>query len=122
MLIFGSCLYSDWRHKYHNTSPSKINLIIYVKGSCHDGGSMAALDRISAQDEVYDFLLSQPTPQDIVRFKPSVETQEHLRALLEANRSGTLTALQKAELEAHIHTGHFMRMLKIRARQTLEGK
>ena len=82
---------------------------------------MEALDRISAQDEVYDFLLSQPTLQDIVRFKPSVETQEHLRDLLEANRSGALSALQKAELDEYMHLGHFVRMLKIRARQTLEN-
>jgi hypothetical protein len=80
---------------------------------------MATLERISAQDEVYDFLLSQPTPKEILRFQPSAETQEHLHDLLEANRSGTLTAIQKAELDEHIHTGHFVHMLKIRARQAL---
>ena len=83
---------------------------------------MLTLERISAQDEVYDFLLAQPTPQDILRFQPSVETQEHLRDLLEANRSGTLTPIQKAELDEHIKTGHFVRMLKIRARQALEAR
>jgi len=83
---------------------------------------MATLERISAQDEVYDLLLSQPTPQDILRFRPSVETQEHLRELLQANRSGTLTPIQKAELDEHNHTGHFVRMLKVRARQALEGE
>ena len=98
----------------------KNNLIIAVKGMV-SGGGMAIGERISAQDEVYDFLLTQPTPHEIVRFKPSVETQEHLRDLLAANRNGTLTVHQKAELDAHVHTGHFMRMLKIRARQLLEG-
>ena len=59
---------------------------------------MAIGERISAQDEVYDFLLTQPTAHEIVRFKPSVETQEHLRDLLAANRNGTLTAQQQAAL------------------------
>src|SRR5688572_31576559 len=80
------------------------------------GGYLVTLERISAQDEVYDFLLSQPTAQAILRFQPSVETLEHLRELLQANRSGTLTPIQKAELDEHIHAGHFVRMLKIRTK------
>lgn len=45
----------------------------------------------SVQDEVMEFLLTSPSPQQIIDFHASDVAQERLRYLLEANRNGTLT-------------------------------
>lgn len=75
----------------------------------------------SAYDEVYDFLTSEPTPQQIVEFRPSETTQERVRYLLESNREGKLTQQETAELEEFGKVEHLMRMLKLTARQKLTG-
>jgi len=74
----------------------------------------------SARDEVLDFLTSTPTPEQIIAFRPSETTQARIRYLLDANRSGTLTAEEKTELDDFAEIEHWMRSLKIRARQKLQ--
>ncbi len=70
-------------------------------------------------EEVLDFLASTPTPQQIVDFAPSESLQDRARELLDANREGTLTAEQRAELDEFGRLNHFMSMLKARARERL---
>jgi hypothetical protein len=69
----------------------------------------------SADDEVLEFLVSGPSPQAILDFRPSSAAQERLRQLIQTNREGTLTALETAELDAYQLLEHFMRRLKIKA-------
>ena len=71
--------------------------------------------RSTPYDEVYDFLLSAPSPEAVIAFHPSDETQARVRYLLEANRSGTLSPTDQAELDEFSSVEHFVRMLKIRA-------
>lgn len=75
--------------------------------------------RYSAYDEVYDFLLSAPSPEAVIAFRPSEVTLERVRYLLDANRSGTLNTAEQAELDEFSSVEHFVRMLKIRAEQKL---
>jgi hypothetical protein len=75
----------------------------------------AEIRQPSADDEVLEFLVSGPSPQDILDFRPSIAAQERLRQLLQTNREGTLTALETAELDAYQLLEHFMRRLKIKA-------
>jgi len=77
--------------------------------------------RFSAYDEVYDFLLSAPSPEAVLAFRPSAETQERVHYLLEANRSGTLSSEEQAELDEFSSVEHFVRMLKIRAEKKLSA-
>lgn len=79
------------------------------------------LTRSTPYDEVYDFLLSAPSPADVMAFRPSEETQERIRYLLDANRSGTLNSAEQAELEEFSSVEHFVRMLKIRAQRKLSA-
>ena len=74
------------------------------------------------QDEVLGFLLSSPTPQQIIAFHASDIAQARLRALLDANRSGTLTDSERAELEEASQINHFVTLLKAKAHQTLATK
>ncbi|MFN8451002.1 MAG: hypothetical protein U0521_21095 [Anaerolineae bacterium] len=63
---------------------------------------------------MHDFLLSAPTPEAVIAFRPSEETQTRVHYLLEANRSGTLNdAHEASELDELSRVEHFVRMLKI---------
>lgn len=74
------------------------------------------------QDEVLGFLLSSPTPQQIIAFHASDTAQARLRYLLDANRNGTLTDDERAELEEASQINHFVTLLKAKAHQTLATK
>jgi hypothetical protein len=67
------------------------------------------------QDEVMAFLLSSPTPQQIIDFRASDVAQQRLRYLLDANRNGTLTPEEAAELEVASNVNQFMMTLKAKA-------
>ena len=67
------------------------------------------------QDEVLTFLLSSPTPQNIIDFRASDAAQARLRYLLDANRNGTLSAEERAELDEASHMNHFVMRLKAKA-------
>ena len=69
----------------------------------------------SIQEEVLTFLLSSPTPQQIIDFHASEAAQERLRYLLDANRQGILSDEERAELDEASHINHFIILLKARA-------
>lgn len=73
----------------------------------------------SPSDEVLDFLLSKPSPEDVISLRPSDATQERLRYLLDGNRNDALTDAEKGELERYLQVEHFVRRLKIRAQEVL---
>jgi predicted DNA-binding protein len=65
--------------------------------------------------EVLDFLVTRPTPQNIVAFKVSPEAQERLSSLLDKNREGILTDSEVAELDVYEQLEHLMILMKARA-------
>jgi hypothetical protein len=69
----------------------------------------------SIQDEVMAFLLSSPTPQQIIDFRASDAAQQRLRYLLDANRNETLSPEEAAELEVASNVNQFMMTLKAKA-------
>jgi hypothetical protein len=69
--------------------------------------------------EVFTFLVSSPTPEQIIAFRPSEATQARIQALLAANKESHLTAEEQVELDEYEQVEHFVRMLKIHARQTI---
>ena len=78
-----------------------------------DGGIfVAAVPQISAYDEVVDFLTSEPTPEQIIAFRPSSAVQEHVKSLLEANGNNTLGRDEQSELDEFEEIEHLMRRLK----------
>jgi hypothetical protein len=76
----------------------------------------------SIQDEVLSFLLSAPTPTQIITFHASESAQGRLRFLLDANRAGSLTAEERAELEEASQINHFVMLLKAKAHQVVQTK
>lgn len=75
----------------------------------------------TATDEILEFLLSVPTPQAVIDLRPSDESQERLRYLLDGNRNNTLNDSERAELENYLQVEHFMRQLKVKAYQKLRA-
>ena len=69
--------------------------------------------------EILDFLLSAPTPQQVIELQASDEAQERIRYLLDGNRNTTLNDAERAELQSYLQLEHFVRQLKIRAREKL---
>lgn len=71
-------------------------------------------------NEVMDFLLSQPTPEQVLALRPSPTAQERMRYLLDGNRNHSLNDAERAELDENLQLEHFVRRLKIRARYKLD--
>lgn len=65
--------------------------------------------------EVLDFLIKRPTPEEIISFKVSARAQIHLQELLEKNRSGSLSQMELAQLDVYEQLEHLMILLKARA-------
>jgi hypothetical protein len=65
--------------------------------------------------EVIDFLINRPTPEEIIAFKVSPQAQTRLEELLEKNRSATISSVELAELDVYEQLEHLMILLKARA-------
>lgn len=65
--------------------------------------------------EVLDFLIKRPTPEEIIAFKVSSQAQSRLEELLSRNRSTTLNSMELAELDVYEQLEHMMILLKARA-------
>lgn len=65
--------------------------------------------------EVIDFLIKAPTPEEIINFKVSFQSQTRLQELLEKNCSATLTQMELAELDVYEQLEQMMILLKARA-------
>jgi hypothetical protein len=74
-----------------------------------------AIYRLAVWNEVDEFLMSQPTPQQIIDFHASPEIAERIALLLENNREGTLTAEERIELDEVLSVEKFIRRLKAKA-------
>lgn len=69
--------------------------------------------------EVMDFLISRPTPEQIVAFKISSSTQARLEELLDKNQEGSLTDDETTELDIYEQINHLFILLKTHARSSL---
>jgi len=68
-----------------------------------------------AYAEVLDFLLTRPTPHDILTFKVSDAAQARLWLLLDKNREAALSATEEAELDIYEQLEQLMILLKAKA-------
>jgi hypothetical protein len=82
---------------------------------------MMAVIRETIDDEVIEFMLSQPTLEAIANFRLSTDSEQRVNYLLEMNRRGTLALAEEAELNDYLRLEHIMRKAKIRAIQLLDS-
>ncbi|BAZ17762.1 hypothetical protein NIES4071_96420 [Calothrix sp. NIES-4071] len=64
--------------------------------------------------EVIDFLIRRPTPEEIINFKVSSENQMRLQSLLQKNREAKLSPIELAELDVYQQLEIIMILLKAR--------
>lgn len=61
---------------------------------------------------ILDFLASNPTPEQIAEFKPTLEMQERLRTLLARSNAGELIPTELKELDEYERIEHLVVMMK----------
>lgn len=75
-------------------------------------------------DEVYryilEFLVRNPSPQEVLDFKLTPVMQERVSALLGKSRENELTATESAELDGYERLNRFVRKFKIQAMKELK--
>jgi hypothetical protein len=72
--------------------------------------------------EIAQFLASGPTPEQIVAFHLSPETNERAYVLIDAERDGTISDEEREELESAVQFEHMMRLVKAEARIILKQR
>jgi hypothetical protein len=70
-------------------------------------------------DEITDFLITSPSPEQIIVFRPSEGLNDRLHELLEKNREETLSTEERLELNRFLEMGHLLTLLKAKARMKL---
>jgi hypothetical protein len=62
--------------------------------------------------EILDFLASQPTPEEIIAFRPTPAMQARLTTLLDRSSAGLLSPAEQAELDEFERIEHVLILLK----------
>jgi hypothetical protein len=90
-----------------NPSGSNDRLIELLTLSLQQPAVPAAIYR-----NIIDFILSNPTSQQIANFRPTPMMRERLALLLDRNQANQLTPLEQAELDEFERIEHLIIMLK----------
>jgi hypothetical protein len=93
-----------------------------MKANIHGALPMVAHIEQSIYSELADFLVSQPTLEDIAAYKVSLSVQQYLDDLLDKNREGSLSADERRELDKLLAISHVMTLAKTKAKLKLAGK
>lgn len=81
----------------------------------------AASETGALAQEIIEFLGHGPAPREIVSFRPSEDSTERARQLLDKNRAGLLTAEEQAELDEMARLNQLFALIKVQARQHLRA-
>ena len=73
-------------------------------------------------DEIVDLFARGASSVEVLSFRPSPETQERVRELLERNAADVLTDEEAVELERFGELEHLMQLVKARAQEYLKKK
>lgn len=76
----------------------------------------------TVQDVVTDFLASAPSLEAIADYRLPDEVQSRAHDLLEMNRTGSLSAMDRAEMEAFRQIDHLLTLTKAKARLRLKAQ
>lgn len=64
---------------------------------------------------ILEFMVSQPSQDELIDFGPTESMQTRVSTLLEKNRTDELTAVESKELDEYIRINHLITMLKAHA-------
>ena len=71
--------------------------------------------------EIADFLVSQPSLEEIVAYRVPDTVQNYIDNLLEKNREEGLSAVERIEMEKFLAVSHLMSLTKSKARLKITG-
>lgn len=74
------------------------------------------------KDVVTDFLGSAPSLTEIIAYRLPPAIQERAHTLLEQNRTGSLSAAERSEMEEFRQIDHLLTLVKAKARLTLKAQ
>jgi hypothetical protein len=69
---------------------------------------------LGALEEIADFLASGPSPEELLQFRPSSQTQARAEELLDGLKDGCLSAEERRELDQFEQAERLMRLVKAR--------
>jgi hypothetical protein len=69
-------------------------------------------------EEIVDFIAGGSTPNDVASWQASQEARDRVGALIEAEKAGSLSPDELAELNHYMELEHLMRLAKAHARQS----
>jgi hypothetical protein len=75
-------------------------------------GLMAGRSPTGIYKYVLDFIVSNPTHDEVMQFKPTIEMQERLKDLLAKSANGQLNSVEEQELHEYERIEHWIIMLK----------
>jgi len=70
-------------------------------------------------DAIIKFITSFPSPEEVLAFKPSSESQERLNELLQKQGARDLSPEEHHELDYFMLVEHIMRMARFEAKERL---
>lgn len=73
------------------------------------------MQRISVWDEVDEFLLSKPSPEEVLEFQLSEQAQDRAAYLTETNRESHLATDEQLDMDEYLAVEKFVRRLKAKA-------
>ncbi len=64
---------------------------------------------------ILEFMISQPSPEQVLAFGPTPAMQRRVDELMAKNRASSLTAAETRELDEYVRINHLITLLKARA-------
>lgn len=61
---------------------------------------------------IFDFLFSEPKSSEILAFRPTPAMEQRLRQLVQREKDGEITDMERVELDEYERIEHFIVMLK----------
>ena len=75
-----------------------------------------------AYEEIVDFIAGGTSSSEVVAFHPSEEARIRVAELVAREKTGSLSADERSELEHYLQLEHLMRLAKARAQRHLSSK
>jgi len=93
---------------------------LFTSSESESGNPQSLGERNGLYQEILDFLVSQPSPDQIVNFKVSDDRQRRLASLLTKNQDSGLTLAESSELDLYEQLDTLIGLLKVRAYESLK--
>jgi hypothetical protein len=77
------------------------------------------MNTVKAYEEVVEFIAAGTDPAKTLAFHPSDEVRDRVADLIERERDGEISPVEKSELDHYLQLEHLMRLAKARARDYL---